>query len=101
MKSKLPKPYYKYKTVESVARAVAYHKYGIRPRVTRIVPGRSYELLEYIQSGYRKRSTGEYVSNAYRKKGWSNTFYQSSICIVQLPSRVIKWFQAKELIEGE
>lgn len=35
--------------------------------------------ISHTRRGYRKNTTGEYVSHAYRRNfGWKNTFYQSS-----------------------
>lgn len=46
-----------------------------------------------IRYGYRKHTTGEYVSNAYRAKfGWKNTYYQSAECEVVLSVYVAERF---------
>ncbi len=58
------------------------HGYG---RADRIVWGCEDKVLAHIPYGYRKRTTGEYVSNAYRSKfGWKNTYYQSAYTVVML-----------------
>ena len=36
-------------------------------------------IVERTEYGYRKYTTGEYVSNAYRRNfGWRNTYYQEA-----------------------
>lgn len=42
-------------------------------------------VVEFVASGYRKRTTGQYVPNAYlRNFGWKNTYYQRAVCVVNL-----------------
>jgi len=46
--------------------------------------------MAYIKShtpyGWRKKTTGEYVPNAYRNNfGWKNTYYQYAETVVALP----------------
>ena len=54
-------------------------------RANKIVWGSEDKVLAHTQYGYRKRTTGEYVSNAYRNKfGWKNTYYQSAYTVVML-----------------
>jgi hypothetical protein len=48
--------------------------------VTSIVISTDNKILEHTKFGYRKYTTGEYVSNAYRDKfGWKNTYYQPAV----------------------
>jgi len=43
------------------------------------------KVIDHISYGYRKETTGEYVSNAYRSNfGWKNTYYQPALTTVQL-----------------
>lgn len=53
-------------------------------RATAIVLGRQDRVLSHVPHGYRKRSTGEYVSNAYRDKAWSSTYYQRAETVVEI-----------------
>lgn len=50
------------------------------------------KVIDRTPYGYRKYTTGEYVSNAYRNHfGWKNTYYQKSLTTVLLPYSVINW----------
>jgi len=50
-----------------------------------IVIGDMIGVKEHIAYGYRKYTTGEYVSNAYRSSfGWKNTYYQNASTTVML-----------------
>lgn len=54
-------------------------------RATAIVFGLTDGAQEHVRFGYRKHSTGEYVSNAYRKNfGWKNTYYQNAETTVRI-----------------
>jgi hypothetical protein len=49
-------------------------------------------ILERTPSGYRKYTTGEYVSSAYRANfGWKNTYYQHAKTTVVLPFSLVNW----------
>jgi hypothetical protein len=64
----------------SVARAAGYGW------ATSIVYGDTTKVVSHVPYGYRKRTTGEYVANAYRDHfGWKNTYYQRSETVVMLP----------------
>lgn len=42
-------------------------------------------VISTARRGYRKFTTGEYVSNAYRNNfGWKNTYYQPAECVVAI-----------------
>ena len=42
-------------------------------------------VLSHTNYGYRKHTTGEYVSHKYRNKfGWKNTYYQHAETVVVL-----------------
>lgn len=42
--------------------------------------------VSHIRFGWRKRTTGQYVPNAYRRKfGWKNTYYQEAITKITFP----------------
>jgi hypothetical protein len=44
------------------------------------------KIVSVTHYGYRKYTTGDYVSGAYRRKfGWKNTYYQCAECVVALP----------------
>lgn len=43
-------------------------------------------VTNHVKFGYYKNTTGERVSNAYRRKfGWKNTSYHAAVCEVTLP----------------
>ena len=43
-------------------------------------------ITNRVKFGYYKNTTGERVSNAYRRKfGWKNTSYHAAVCEVTLP----------------
>jgi hypothetical protein len=45
---------------------------------------------ETTRYGYRKHTTGDYVSNKYRSNyGWKNTYYQAAECEVILPASIL------------
>jgi hypothetical protein len=59
-------------------------------RATSIVFGPTEEprVIDSTAYGYRKKTTGEYVPNAYRYRfGWKNTYYQHAECTVEIPNR--------------
>lgn len=52
---------------------------------TTIIYGDANKVISHTPYGYRKRTTGEYVSNSYRNKfGWKNTYYQHAETVVML-----------------
>lgn len=54
-------------------------------RATEIVKGDENKVVKYVQFGYRKYTTGEYVPNSYRSNfGWKNTYYQPAIVVVMI-----------------
>lgn len=53
-------------------------------KATAIVIGLVDRVVERAACGYRKRTTGEYVNASYRKKGWSNIYYQRAVAVVEL-----------------
>ena len=63
----------------SVARKNGYGK------ATVIIIGNEDKVVDRVDYGYRKYTTGEYVPNAYRAKfGWKNTYYQSAETTVMI-----------------
>lgn len=40
----------------------------------------------HIRRGWRKYTTGEYVPNAYRLKGWHNTYYENAQTFIYIDS---------------
>jgi hypothetical protein len=67
------------KSANIIARAKGYH------RATTIIYGGEDRVVSAASCGYRKFTTGEYVSNAYRANfGWKNTYYQHAHCTVML-----------------
>ena len=64
-----------------IARKAGYHS------ATEIILGTQDRVLHRTRYGYRKKTTDQYVSNAYRNHfGWKNTYYQPAITIVELAS---------------
>jgi len=54
-------------------------------RATTVVIGDRDTVLEHTPYGYRKLSTGEYVTSAYRSNfGWKNTYYQNAETTVMI-----------------
>lgn len=67
------------KTPNQIARSARHN------RATSIVVGNDSKVLSTTNFGYRKGTTGEYVSSAYRSKfGWKNTYYQHAKCEVMV-----------------
>ena len=62
----------------TVARRSGYH------RATAFEQAEVTAIAYSVPCGYRKRSTGAYVPNAYVRKGWSSVYYQVAICVVTL-----------------
>ena len=70
---------YEQKRANIVARASGFG------RATEYEYGTEDKILRSTPYGYRKYTTGEYVSSAYRSAfGWKNTYYQHAECIVQI-----------------
>ncbi len=62
-----------------IARRSGYH------HATTVLLGKEDKIVSRVEPGYRKRTTGEYVCNAYRNNfGWKNTYYQKAITVVEL-----------------
>lgn len=54
-------------------------------RATKVVLGTHDRVVHHTPYGYRKYTTGEYVSNAYRANfGWKNTYYQCAETVVEI-----------------
>ena len=54
-------------------------------RATKIVLGDEDRVVSHTRYGYRKKTTGQYVSNAYlRNFGWKNTYYQHAETVVMV-----------------
>jgi hypothetical protein len=67
------------KTANQIART---YRHG---RATEIIVGDDSRCLTAVSCGYRKYTTGQYVSNAYRNNfGWKNTYYQHAKCKVMV-----------------
>jgi hypothetical protein len=53
--------------------------------ITDKIPVGMGKVITRIEPGYRKKTTGEYVPNAYRNNfGWKNTYYQFAITVVAI-----------------
>lgn len=81
----------RYKTIRQFANAFARSKgYGM---ATSIIVGEETKIYHTVNYGYRKKTTGQYVCNAYRNNfGWKNTYYQNQITIVQIGRDVARNF---------
>ena len=65
----------------SIARAAGYGS------ATGVIDGVTDRVMSHTRRGYRKRSTGEYVSLAYLVRfGRENTYYQHAETMVELKS---------------
>ena len=65
------------KTANAIARRSGY---GV---ATTVILGTEDRVLSHTRYGYRKYTTGEYVSNKYRNHfGWKNTYYQPALTTV-------------------
>jgi len=54
-------------------------------RATKIVLGDEDKVVSRTRHGYRKKTTGQYVPNAYlRNFGWKNTYYQHAETVVMV-----------------
>ena len=73
-------------TKEQQKRANAIARKNGFGKATEIIIRKGKEkVLEHTPYGYRKYTTGEYVSNAYRNNfGWKNTYYQNAKTTVQI-----------------
>lgn len=67
------------KFANSIARK---HGYGV---ATKVLFGYQNRVVSRVEPGYRKYTTGEYVSTAYRNNfGWKNTYYQKAETVVEV-----------------
>lgn len=58
---------------------------------TEIIHGTENKVVSHVSPGYRKNTTGEYVSNSYRTHfGWKNTYYQNAETVVMLDRDIKK-----------
>jgi len=76
------------KLANSIARKSGY---GL---ATEVIFGNCKEpkIIERVQYGYRKITTGEYVPKKYLANfGWKNTYYQHAITKILLPLQIIDW----------
>jgi hypothetical protein len=54
-------------------------------RATEVILGTQDRILRTCDYGYRKNTTNEYVSAAYRANfGWKNTYYCHAECVVEI-----------------
>lgn len=80
------------KRIQKFANAFArQHGWGRATEITISNKITEPEIGETQHFGWRKNTTGEYVSNAYRQNfGWKNTFYQPAQCEVIIPKSIVK-----------
>lgn len=72
-------------TSEILKRANSIARKNGRGSATTIVIGDEDKVIDHTRSGYRKYTTGEYVSNKYRSNfGWKNTYYQHAMTTVMV-----------------
>lgn len=70
------------KKANSIARKAGYGS------ATEIVFGEEDKVISHTSFGYRKYTTGEYVSNKYRSNfGWKNTYYQPAKTVVMINNK--------------
>lgn len=54
-------------------------------RATTVTIGVTNEVTDHTPYGYRKKTTGQYVPNAYLNNfGWKNTYYQAALTEVTI-----------------
>jgi len=59
---------------------------GTATDLTVALGGDRVKVVESWHPGWRKYTTGEYVSNAYRNNfGWKNTYYQHAVFELEIP----------------
>lgn len=92
------KPYYKYKTLQQYANAIARAMGSNKATEIVMLPvGESPKVISRTYCGYRKYTTGEYVAKKYLANfGWKNTYYQSAACVVGVPQDEAIYLQLKE-----
>lgn len=62
--------------------------------------GSESKVLRRTPYGYRKHTTGEYVSNSYRRNfGWKNTYYQNALTHVSIKRLNVGVFVEEDLKE--
>ena len=72
------------RVLAKVRREIVHHRTNWAVTDVRVRHGEKPET-EYTYYGYRKNTTGEYVSNSYRRNfGWKNTFYQAASLVIRL-----------------
>lgn len=83
--------------IKRYANAVARKNgYG---KANQICIGNEDKIVDRIAYGYRKYTTGQYVSNSYRNNfGWKNTYYQPAITVVQIHRRNLMSLSKKALL---
>lgn len=65
-------------------------------RADNIFVGEDDKVLAHVPYGYRKNTTGQYVTNSYVRKGWSSVFYQHAETTVQVCKDVYNEIMKKE-----
>jgi hypothetical protein len=76
---------FKEENPEMVKRANTIARRAGHQKATEIILGKSEGVASYTPYGYRKKTTGEYVPNAYRNNfGWKNTYYQNAETVIML-----------------
>lgn len=79
-------------TKEQIKKANAFARKNGHSKATKVIIDNSPStkapfISKSTQFGYRKFTTGEYVSNSYRNNfGWKNTYYQHAECEVVIPA---------------
>lgn len=87
------KPYFKYKTLQSYANAVARaNGHGSATSIVIRADATEPKIEDFTRHGHRKKSNGQYVHNAYLMKGWSSCYYQAAKTVVAVPVEVYNFF---------
>ena len=92
------KKYYQYKTVKQYANAwIRSENKGSIATDLKVGSSETPILGKDLDCGFRKKTTGEYVPNAYMNNfGWKNCYYQPSVREVFIPIEVYLWFGWRE-----
>ena len=95
--------YREYKSLKQFANAYARHiGYGKADLIcVEDIPIKGARIAGRINYGWRKFTTGEYVCNAYRAKGWHNTYYQRAHTAVAVDREIYEFFTRRSGAHGK
>jgi len=72
-------------TAEQQRRANAFARQHGHGRATTVIIGETNRIVSLVAYGYRKKTTDQYVPNAYMNNfGWKNCYYQAAETVVEI-----------------